>query len=139
MTAILDVGTLLLPAGVISASQDGTPLQVNPRLLPTSTWAVHVSVPPAASATFTLAVASSQNGTYTTISTLVWPAGTSGARQVPLGVQGNMAQFVNNQAAWVRVSVTTTGALTMSGSWLTKPADGGPGLGADALDPVNSF
>ena len=78
---------------------------------------------------------------YTPIATLVWPASTSGSKQVPLGVQGNMAQFRNNQSAWVRASVTLSGPLTLAGSWLTQPTDGGPGLGSRsyALDNLNTL
>lgn len=141
MAAILDALTLLLPAGVISASMDGPPLQISPRTLPTCHWVVQVTVPPVATATFTLAVATIQGGPYTTIATLPWPAGTSGSKQVPIGVQGNMAQFLNNQAAWIRTSVTTAGALTLAGSWLTKASNGGPGLGSRSyhLDALNAL
>jgi hypothetical protein len=109
--------------------------------LPTCAWVVALTVPAAASATFTLAVATTQNGTYTPISTLVWPAGTSGSKQVPLGVSARLAQLLNNQAAWVRASVSLSGPLTLAGSWLTKPTDGGPGLGSRsyALDAINAF
>lgn len=140
MPAILDTATVLLPSGVLSANTDGTPLQLFPRQLATSAWVVHVSVPPAAAATFVLAVASTSGGTYSEIARLAWPAGTTGAQQVPVGVQGNMAQFRNNTALWVRVSVTTSGALTMSGSWLTTPTDGGPGLASRSyhLDGINA-
>ncbi len=87
-----------------------------------------MTTPPVGACTFTLAVASTSAGTYSVINTFTWPAGLSGSRQVPVGVGGNLAAILNNQAAWVRVSVTTTGAFTLAGSWLTKASDGSFGL-----------
>jgi hypothetical protein len=97
--------------------------------------------PPAAAATFVLSVASTQNGTYSEIARLVWPAGSSGSRQVPVGVSGALAQILNNQAAWVRASVTLSGPLTLAGSWLSTRSDGGPGLGSRSyhLDGLNAL
>ena len=79
MASIVDAGTMLAPSGQITSSQDFPALQLHPRALPTCSWVVSMLTPPAAAATFTLAVASTQNGTFSTIATLVWPAGTSGA------------------------------------------------------------
>lgn len=141
MPAMVDSLTMLIPAGVVSSTQDFPALQLSPRQLPTCHWVIAMTVPPTSSATFSLAVATTQNGTFSTIATLVWPASTSGSKQVPIGVQGHLAHVLNNQAAWVRASVTTTGALTLAGSWLTKPTDGGPGLGSRSyhLDGVNTL
>ena len=141
MASIVDAGTMVAPSGLVSSSQDFPALLLHPRTLPTCHWVVSMLTPPSAAATFTLAVASTQNGTYSPIATLVWPAGTSGSKQVPVGVQGHLAQVLNNQAAWVRASVTLSGPLTLAGSWLTKPSDGGPGLGSRsyALDNVNAL
>ena len=88
-----------------------------------------------------LAVATTQNGTYSTIATLVWPAGTSGSKQVSIGAKGAMAQVVNNQAAWLRASVTLSGPLTLAGSWLSTSSDGGVGLASRSytLDGVNQL
>jgi hypothetical protein len=141
MPAILDVGSQLIGAGQVSSTQDFPALQVQPRFLPTCHWVVSMLIPPAAAATFTLSVSTTQNGTYSPIATLVWPAATTGSKQVPLGVQGNMAQFRNNQAAWLRASVTLSGPLTLVGSWLTTSTDGGPGLGSRSyhLDQINAL
>jgi cytolysin (calcineurin-like family phosphatase) len=138
---VLDAATMLIPSGAVSTGTTDFPaLQVAPRFLPTCAWVVSMLTPPSAAATFSLAVSSTQNGTFTTIDTFQWPAGTSGSKSVALGVQGDMVQFVNNQAAWVRASVTCTGALTCT-SWLTKAADGGPGLASRSysLDGVNAL
>jgi hypothetical protein len=139
MPAILDAATMLLPSGTISANTDGTPLLMHPRMLPTCAWVIAVSTPPVAAATFTLAVSNLQAGTYTTIASLVWPAGTSGSKQLPLGLQGHLAQVYDSDAVWLRCSVFTTGALTLAGSWLTKPSDGSFGLASRsyALDGLN--
>jgi hypothetical protein len=58
---------------------------------------------------------------------------------VPIGVSASLAAHLDLTAAFVRVSVSTTGALTMGGSWLTKSSDGSAGLGSRAysLDNVN--
>jgi hypothetical protein len=128
MAAILDTALLLAPAGVVNANTDFTPLPCVPRLLPTCAWSVHVSVPPVASCTFTLQVATTTAGPWQTISTLAWPAGLTGARQVSVGVSARLASYLNFTAAYVRASVTTSGALTLAGSWLGKASDGGPGL-----------
>ena len=140
MPSVLDALTMLIPSGLVSSSQDFPALQLNPRTLPTCHWVVSMLVPPVAAATFTLAVATTQNGTYSTITTLVWP-GASGSRQVPVGVQGAMAQFKNNQAAWLRASVALSGPLTLAGSWLSTSSDGGPGLGSRSysLDNINAI
>jgi hypothetical protein len=128
--AILDIANQLAPAGQVTTNTDFTPLPCVPRLLPTCAWSVHVSSPPVASCTFTLQVATSTAGPWSTISTLAWPAGLTGARQVSLGVSARLAQVLHWSAAYLRMSVTTAGALTLAGSWLGKPTDGGPGLGS---------
>jgi hypothetical protein len=128
--AIVDSATMLIPAGPVTTSQDFPALPLQPRLLPTSHWIVSMLTPPAASASFRLSVASTEAGIYSTIATLTWPAGSSGSRQVPLGVSGALAWMLNNTSLWVRASVTLTGPLTLAGSWLTKASDGGPGLGS---------
>jgi hypothetical protein len=130
MAAILDTGMMLAPAGVVNTNTDFTPLACVPRLLPTCAWSVHVSVPPVASCTFTLQIAAATTGPWSTISTLAWPAGLTGARQVSLGASARLASVLNWSAAYLRVSVTTAGALTLAGAWLSKPSDGGPGLGS---------
>jgi hypothetical protein len=88
MAAILDTATMLIPAGAVSTSQDFPAILAYPRDLPVCHWVVALTVPPSAAATFTLAVASTQAGSYSTIATLVWPAGTSGSKQVPILAQG---------------------------------------------------
>ena len=108
MPSVVDSGTMLIPAGLISTTQDFPAILAYPRQLATCHWVTSMLIPPSAAATFTLAVSSIKNGTYSTIATLGWPAGLSGSRQVPVGVQGNMAQFRNNQALWVRASIDLT-------------------------------
>jgi hypothetical protein len=130
MAAILDVANQLAPAGQVTTSTDFTPLACVPRLLPVCAWTVHVSVPPVASCTFVLAIATTTAGPWQTISVLQWPAGVVGARQVSLGASARLASYLNWSAAYLRVSVTTAGALTLAGSWLGKAVDGGPGLGS---------
>ena len=126
--AILDVANQLIAPGVVSSSQDFTPLPCVPRDLPTCAWAVHVSTPPAGAATFVLAIATTTAGPWRTIATMGWPAGRTIAQQVPIGVNASLAAHLDLTAAFVRASVTTAGALTMSGSWLTKSSDGNFGL-----------
>jgi hypothetical protein len=139
MPVILDAATMLLPSGVISVTTDGTPLLIHPRTLPTCTWVISMLVPPVAAATFTLQVSNLAGGTFTTIATCVWPAGTSGSKQLPIGQGGNLAQVLDNDSVWLRCSVTTAGALTLAGSWLSK-VGGTIGLGtrSHALDGVNA-
>ena len=141
MAAILDAATMLIPSGQITTSQDFPALQLHPRTLPVCHWVVSMLIPPAASALFRLSVAATEAGVYTEIARLSWPAGSSGSKQVPLGVSGHLAHVLNNQAAWVRASITLTGPLTLAGSWLSKPTDGGPGLASRSytLDGVNAL
>jgi hypothetical protein len=141
MASILDLGMSLIPAGVVSSSQDFTPLPCVPRLLPACVWAVHVSGPPSASATFTLAIATSTAGPWRTISTLAWPASTSGSKQVPVGLSASLAQHLDLTAAFLRVSVALSGPLTLAGSWVSKPADGSFGLASRSyhLDGINAL
>jgi hypothetical protein len=141
MPAILDAATLLLPAGQITTNTDGTPLQLYPRQLPSCAWVISMLTPPVAAATFTLQVSNLQAGSFTTIASFTWPAGTSGTKQLPLGLSGKLAQVLDNDSVWLRCSVTTAGALTLAGSWLSKASDGGPGLGSRsyAHDGINPF
>jgi hypothetical protein len=129
---IVDSATMLIPAGLISSSQDFPPLRVERGgLLGTGEWVIAMVTPPAASALFTLSISTTQLGAFGDIvARFTWPAGTAGSRHVPVGVSGRLAQLLNNQAAWVRASVTLSGPLVLAGSWLTKPSDGGPGLGS---------
>jgi hypothetical protein len=139
--AVVDAAVMLIPAGQIPTSQDFPALQVQPRFLPTYAWVISVLIPPVASCTFTLAVSTTQNGTFTTIATFPWPAGVVGSRQVRVGAGGNAAQLLAQASAWLRASVQTTGSLTVAGSWLSKASDGGPGLGSRSysLDSINAF
>jgi hypothetical protein len=141
MPAMLDAATMLLPAGQITTTTNGTPLQLYPRQLTTCSWVIAMLTPPAAAATFSLQVSNLSAGVYTTISTFVWPAGTSGTKQLPIAVNGAEAQWLDNDSLWVRASVVTAGSLTLAGSWLGKAADGGPGLASRsyALDGINPF
>jgi hypothetical protein len=136
---MIDSALQLITSGPISSSTDFAPLACAPRFLPTCAWVINILSPPAASCTFTLAVSTTQNGTYRTIETYTWPAGVTGAKQLRLGAGGNLAQVLDNQSVWLRASVALTGPLTMAGSWLTKAADGGPGLASRSytLDNIN--
>jgi hypothetical protein len=138
--AILDAATMLLPAGQITTNTNGTPLLLHPRTLPTCSWTIAMAVPPAASATFTLQVSDAAAGSFTQVATCVWPAGTSGTKNLTLALGGTVARVLDNDSVWLRCSVVTAGALTVAGSWLSKAADGGPGLGSRsyALDQVNA-
>jgi hypothetical protein len=128
MASILDLGAMLMPAGTYATSQSFTPILAYPRQLGVSVVTIALQSPPTASATFLIEVASTSGGVYREVARLVWPAGLTGSRDVPLGVSANAAWRQDNTAQWLRLSLTTTGALTGS-AWLTKPADG-PGLGA---------
>ena len=129
MPTILDVSTVLVPQGTYSTSQSFPGLAVNPRQIATTMVTIALQTPPVASATFVVEVASTQGGVYSEVGRLTWPAATTGSRQVPLGVSASSAWVKNNQAAWLRLSLTTTGALTGS-AWLAKPSDGSFGLGS---------
>jgi hypothetical protein len=137
--SMVDSATLLLPAQASTGNQTGVPLKLHPRFLATSGWIISVTVAPSASCVFSLAVASLEAGPYISIATFTWPVGEIGQKQVSLGVQGNMAQLVNNQAVWMRASIATSGTVTCS-SWLGKPG-GSPGLASRSysLDGVNPF
>jgi len=140
MSTILDVGTLLLNAPAGSGNTTGTPLLLYPRQLATSAWVVEVLTAPSASCLFSLAVASTEAGVYTAISSWTWPAAETGRKQLPMGVQGNMAQAVNNTALWVRCSVATGGTFGAM-AWLSKASDGSFGLASrayslDGLGPL---
>jgi hypothetical protein len=74
MPAILDAGTVLMPNGTYTTSQSFPPLLLYPRQLATTMVAIQLLTPPAAAATFTLEVASTQNGVYSVINTYAWPA-----------------------------------------------------------------
>jgi hypothetical protein len=130
--AILDAATVLMPQGTYNSTQSFPALQLYPRQLGPSVVTISVQSPPVAAATFVVEVASTSGGVYREIGRLTWPAGLTGSRDVPLGIAGRAAWMQNNTANWLRLSLTTTGALTGS-AWLTKPGDG-PGLGADVGD-----
>jgi hypothetical protein len=138
---LVDAATMLIASGQVTTSQDFPPLLLRPRTLPTCSWVISMLIPPSASALFRLSVATTEGGAYSEIARLTWPAGTSGSRQAPIGVSGNLAQVLNNTSVWLRVSVTLTGPLTLAGSWLTKSSDGGPGLGSRSyhLDGINQL
>jgi hypothetical protein len=140
MPAMLDTATMVMPTGTYNSSQSFPALLLYPRQLPTTMLQIHMLTPPAAAATFTLEVASTQNGVYSVINTYTWPAGVAGSKQLAVGVNSSLAKTLNTTSVWLRLSLTTTGALTGS-AWLTKPTDGGPGLGSrsyslDAINPV---
>lgn len=133
MPALLDVSTLLMPTGTYNSSQTFPALALYPRHLATCAFTIAMLTPPAAAATFVLEVASTQAGVYSPIATHVWPAGVAGSKQLQLGANSSIARVVNNTSVWLRLNLTTTGALTGS-AWLTKPTDGGPGLGTEPGD-----
>src|SRR4029453_4191020 len=123
MASILDTGTVLMPHATYSTTQSFAPLLLYPRQLGTAALVIHLLTPPAASATFTVEVASTSGGTYSPIGVHVWPAGVSGSRQLALGVNSSLAHKLNTTSLWLRLSLTTTGALTGS-AFLTKASDG---------------
>lgn len=140
MASILDLGAVLMPHATYSSNQSFPPILIYPRQLGTALVQVHMLTPPVASCTLAFEVASTSAGVYSVINTYTWPAGVSGSRQPPLGVNSSLAQVLNNQSIWMRLSLTTTGALTGS-AWLTKASDGGPGLASRSyhLDGVNAL
>src|SRR5262245_6403333 len=109
MSVIFDSATTLIPQGTINNSQSFTALPLDVRKLATCSWIVQITTNPVATATFVLEIATLQAGPYSAIQTLAWPAGQVGSRQIPLGVQGQVAAALNNTAAWIRCSVTCTG------------------------------
>jgi hypothetical protein len=129
MASVVDAGTMLMPLGTYNSNQSFTALQLYPRQLGTSVVTINLTTPPVASAVFVVEEASTSGGTYREVGRLTWLAGMSGPQTVPLGVSARAAWMQNNQAQWLRISLTTTGALTGS-AWVTKASDGGPGLGA---------
>ena len=137
---MLDVSTLLMPAGTYATNQSFPPILLYPRQLPSCTLTVHLLTPPVASAVFTVEVAATQNGVYSASAVVTWPAGVAGSKHLALGVNGSQAWMANTQSLWVRLSLTTSGALTGS-AWVSKAADGGPGLGSRSyhLDGVNAL
>jgi hypothetical protein len=140
MPAILDLATLLLNAPAGSGNTTGTPLLLYPRQLATSGWIVQVTTAPSAACVFSLAVASTEAGVYSTISSWTWPTAETGRKQLPMGVQGNLAQGLNNTALWVRCSVACTGTFAAS-SWLGKLSSGSFALASrsyaiDGLGPL---
>jgi hypothetical protein len=130
---ILDLGAVLMAHGTYSSNQSFPPILLYPRQLPSCTLTIHLLTPPVASAVFTVEVAATQNGVYSASAVVTWPAGVAGARQLTLGVNGSRAWMANHQSLWVRLSLTTSGALTGS-AWVTKAADGGIGTGSDVGD-----
>jgi hypothetical protein len=140
MAAILDAATMLMPHNTYSTNQSFTPILIYPRQLSTTMVQVHMLTPPVASCTLAFEVASTSGGVYSVINVYTWPAGVSGSKQLALGVNSSLARVLNNQSIWLRLSLTTTGALTGS-AWLTKASDGGPGLGSRSyhLDGVNAL
>ena len=138
-TAKFDLSTVLLQ-GTFTTSQQGTPLDVAARYLPSSAVMVNVSAIAATGTyVFTVDVASSQGGVYTPVASLTWPAGVTTTRQLEIGYQGKQAQFVNNQSRWLRLTLQVSGgtpSVTCT-AWLTKSVGGGVGLGARAGDLIS--
>jgi hypothetical protein len=135
--AVLDAATMLMPHGTYNSTQSFAPLQISPRHLATTMLQVHMLTPPSASCTLTVEIASTAGGVYSPITSIPWPAGVAGSRQVAFGVHSALAKVLNTTSAWMRLSLATTGALTGS-AWLTKPSDGSFGLASRSyhLEPV---
>jgi hypothetical protein len=128
MPAILDTALTLIPQQLVNSSQSFSAVDVQSvRDLPTTVWATTLTVPPAASVTFTLESATLAAGPYTVLSTLVWPAGVTGNRQIDVGVASSLSGAVSSSHRWLRVTTVQSGAFTGS-SWLSKPG-GAFGLG----------
>ena len=96
--AVVDaLATVLCPrARITVASRFRGSTVIPARCRPCVTIALQT--PPVAACTFTVEVASTQGGSYAEIGRLVWPAATSGSKQVPLGVSASRAQQLNNPA-----------------------------------------
>ena len=138
--AIVDAATMLMPQGTYSTSQALPGLELHPRHLATAVVTIAVQVPPVASAVFAVEVASTQAGDFPVHPRLAWPAAMSGARHVAAGASASAAQLLSNTSAWIRLSLTTTGALTGS-AWLTTSRDGSFGLASRsyALDGLGAL
>jgi hypothetical protein len=129
-TAIYDSALALIPQGVNNSSQSFSALDVGAvRDLPTTTWVVACTVPPAAAVKFVLEASTLAAGTYVELARLVWPAGLVGSRSVKLGVAGNLSLAQSGTHRYLRVTTSQSGSWAGS-SWLTKPSAGGPGLGS---------
>jgi hypothetical protein len=135
MSTILDAATQLIAPGVLSGNQSHPAIQVNPRLLLTCIWLIAVldPVPPAQNARFDLQISTTQGGSYTTIASFTWVAGQPNPAHVHLGLGGNVSWNLNNQSAWIRCSVVTSGAVNAH-SWLSKATSGGIGIGKRGQD-----
>ena len=129
MPATLDISTVLMTQGRYNSNQSFPGILVYPRQLSTTMITVALQTPPVGTASFIAEVASTLNGSYTEIGRLAWPAGVSESKRVPFGVNVALAQRVNPTAVWLRILLVTSGALT-GAVFLSKPSDGGPGLGS---------
>jgi hypothetical protein len=140
MASIVDVATLLMPQGTYSTNQSFPGLAISPRQLPTAAVTIHLLTPPVSSCTFVLEVASTQNGVYSPVAVVTWPAGQVGSKQLAIGANSSRAWLANNTCQWARLSLTTTGALTGS-AWLSKPSDGSFGLASRSysLDGIGAL
>ena len=128
-TAIYDSALALIPQGVNNSSQSFSALDLQAvRDLPTTTWTVACTVPPAAAVTLVLEASTLAAGTYVELARLVWPAGLTGSRSVKLGLAGNLSLAQSGTHRYVRVTTTQSGSWAGS-SWLTKPG-GSPGVGS---------
>jgi hypothetical protein len=128
MTTILDTALTLIPQQQVTTSQSFSAIDVQSvRDLPTTCWVVALTVPPAASVTFVLESSTLAAGAFVTLSTLVWPAGVTGNRQVEVGVASSIAGAVSPAHRFVRVSTVQSGSFTGT-SYLSKPG-GAFGLG----------
>jgi hypothetical protein len=139
-TAIFDAGLTLIPQGLNNSSQSFAALDLQVRDLPTTTWVVACTVPPAAQMTLVLEAATLAAGTYVELARLVWPAGKTGSQAVEIGVAGNLSRVHSGTHRFVRVTTTQSGAWTGT-SYLTKPADGSFGLASRsyALDGIGAL
>jgi hypothetical protein len=105
--AIVDAATFVMPLGTYNSNQSFPALQVYPRQFGTTMLAISLQSPPVAAATFVVEVAATSGGVYREVGRLTWPAGLTGSREVPLGVSARAAWMQNNQAQWLRISLTT--------------------------------
>jgi hypothetical protein len=121
MPAILDTGLILIPQQLVNSSQSFSAIDVGSvRSMPTTVWVTTLTTPPAAAVTFTLESATLAAGPYTVLSTLQWPAGVVGNRQVEVGVASSLSGAISASHRWLRVTTVQSGAFTGS-SWLSKP------------------
>jgi hypothetical protein len=128
MTTMVDASLMLIPQQLVNSSQSFSAIDVmSVRSMPTTSWAITLTIAPVAAVKFILEASTLVSGPYTEVARLVWPGGVTGNRSVDVGVGSSISGAVSPAHRWLRVSTTQSGAFTGS-SWLSKPG-GAFGLG----------